>query len=266
TADQVHHPVVREALRLLKIDRGIEIVSVADVPANVGLGTSSSFTVGLLNALYAFKAKNPSPRVLAQEALAIERVILKESGGLQDQYIAAYGGLASIDVNTEGRVMVNPLKIDPHLVAELENRLLYFYTNLTRNASEIQAQHVDSIVRGNGEVIESLHEIKRIGTETKDALLSGDLDRFGRLLGEHWDYKKRLNGNISNSAINRWYEAALKAGALGGKLVGAGGGGFLMLYCPPEAKNRIRLESEKEGLKEINFRFESSGSRILLNI
>jgi D-glycero-alpha-D-manno-heptose-7-phosphate kinase len=264
--EHIQHPVVRETLRLLNIGRGIEIVSVSDVPANAGLGTSSSFTVGLLNALHASKGENPSPRTLAEEALTIERVILKEPGGVQDQYVAAYGGLISLAISRKGEVAVTPLQINHHLVSELENRLLFFYTNVTRTASEIQTEHVQAIANGNGGVIESLHEIKRIGLETRAAFESGNLDRFGRLLDEHWNYKKKIGGNISNGDIDRWYQMAIEAGAFGGKLVGAGGGGFLMLYCHPEAKDRVRTVLTNEELREISLRFEASGSRVILNI
>ncbi|MBI4596885.1 MAG: hypothetical protein HY737_00605 [Candidatus Omnitrophica bacterium] len=266
TREEIQHPVVREALELLKIAPGIEIVSISDVPANTGLGTSSSFTVGLLNALHAYKGEHPTPETLAREALTIERIILKEPGGLQDQYVAAYGGLLSLGISTKGKVAVHALKVDPHVVSELENRLVFFYTNFSRTASEIQAGHAQAISSGNGQALESLHEIKRIGLKTKTAFEAGDLDGFGRLLHAHWDSKKKLGGNISNGSIDRWYQIAMEAGALGGKLMGAGGGGFLMLYCHPEAKHRIRALLAKESLKEIAFRFEATGSRIILNI
>ena len=263
--DQIQHPVVREALRLLDIGPGIEIVTVSDVPANVGLGTSSSFTVGLLNALHAFKGENPSPRALAQEALTIERVILKEAGGVQDQYVAAFGGVLSLQINTKGDVAIHPLNITADTVAELERRLVFFYTNLQRSASDLQSGHVQAIHTSHDGVLESLHEIKRIGLKTKAAFENGQLDRFGRLLDEHWSCKKRLAG-VTNERIDRWYQTALDAGALGGKLMGAGGGGFLMLYCQPRVRERVRGVLVKEQLKEINFRFEASGSRILLNL
>ena len=263
--DQVQHPVVREALKLLGLGRGIEIVSISDVPANTGLGTSSSFAVGLLNALHAFKSENPSPQTLAQEALHIERVLLKEAGGVQDQYIAAYGGFLAIHVNKQGEVAVSPLRTDTDLLAELERRLVFFYTRFQRSASAIQAEHVQSLSHGAHEAVESLHEIKRIGMETREAFEHGELDRFGRLLDAHWNCKKRIGANISNGEIDRWYGMALEAGALGGKLVGAGGGGFLMLYCHPDARDRVRAILSKD-LKELRVRFEASGSRILLNI
>jgi D-glycero-alpha-D-manno-heptose-7-phosphate kinase len=264
--EKILHPVVRGALQLLEINEGIEIVSVADVPANTGLGTSSSFAVGLLNALHTYKGENPSAETLAREAVTIERVILKEPGGVQDQYIAAYGSIISMDVNTAGDVAVAPLKLDSRLIAELERRLIFFYTNFKREASDIQSVHVKTIMNGNGKARESLHEIKRIGFETRDAFRTGDLDRFGRLLDEHWSLKKKVGANVSNVWIDRWYKIAMEAGALGGKLLGAGGGGFFMFYCHPEARDRIHEVLAKEKLWEIDFRFDSCGSKILVNI
>lgn len=263
--DQIQHPVVREALKLLQIGRGIEMVTVSDVPANVGLGTSSSFTIGLLNALHAFKGEHPAPPQLAQEALTIERVILQEAGGVQDQYIAAYGGLLSLTINRRGDVSVSPLRLDADLIAELERRLVFFYTKQQRSAPDLQAEHSKAIAESHDGVVESLHEIKRIGLETKAAFESGRLDKFGRLLDAHWNCKKHLAGT-TNEEIDRWYQVALDAGALGGKLMGAGAGGFLMLYCQPRVRDRVRGALSKEQLKEISFRFEATGSRILLNI
>src|SRR3989338_243355 len=210
--EEVQHPVVREALKMLGLGRGIEIVSMSDVPANTGLGTSSSFTVGLLNALHAFKGENPSQKTLAEEALQIERIILKEPGGVQDQYVAAYGGLISIEVNRKGDVGVSPLRIDADLMAELDRRLGFFYTKFQRSASAIQSEHVQALTNGNHQAVESLHEIKRIGLETRTAFEKGKLDRFGHLLNEHWNYKKQLGVNVSNENIDRWYQQAIEAG------------------------------------------------------
>jgi D-glycero-alpha-D-manno-heptose-7-phosphate kinase len=264
--DEVQHPVVREALRLLNLGKGIEIVSLSDVPANVGLGTSSTFTVGLLCALHAYRGDHPSPQTLAQEALTIERHILKETGGVQDQYVAAYGGIISIDVNKQGNIAVAPLQVDQNIIEELEMKLLFFYTNIQRTAHKLQAGHSQAVSNGVEEVTESLHQIKRIGLEVEEAIRGNDLDRFGILLDEHWKCKNRIGKDISNSSIDSWYRMAKEAGALGGKLLGAGGGGFLMFYCQNGVKDRVRKLLVKEGLKEINFRFEPTGSRIILHI
>jgi D-glycero-alpha-D-manno-heptose-7-phosphate kinase len=266
SASEVKHPVVGAALRLLEIDQPVEIVSLLDVPANTGLGASSAFTVALLNALHVFKGENPSRETLAQEAFTIERVILNEPGGVQDQYIAAYGGVLSIAISTKGEVMLTPLKIDTQVVRDLENKLVFFYTNLQRSAVDIQGEHVQSITRGDEAVIESLHEIKRIGLESKKALTKGDLDRFGQLLDEHWNQKKRVGDNITTSSIDRWYQLAMNSGALGGKLMGAGGGGFLMFYCPVGHRDQVCSTLTREGLREINLLFEPAGSKLLVNI
>ncbi len=266
SSEKIQHPVVRAILQMVDVGKGIEIVSVSDVPANAGLGASSSFTVGLLNALHTYRGENPSPETLAHEALTIERVILQESVGVQDQYVAAYGGLISLDVNKIGKVTIQPLKLDPELVAELERRLVFYYTFQTRTASEVQSEHVKAISDGEERVIDSLHGIKQIGLETKAAFERGDLDQFGRLMDKHWNHKKRVGGNISNGNVDRWYKMAREAGSLGGKLMGAGGGGFLMFYCQPACRDRVRNVLTAEGLKEISFRFEPAGSRILLNL
>lgn len=263
--EEILHPVVHAVLKMLKIGRGIEIVSLSDVPANVGLGTSSSFTVGLLCALHAYLDENPSPLTLAQEALTIERQILKEAGGVQDQYIAAYGGLVSMDIGKKGDVGIEPLKMDPETIETLESRLIFFYTNLQRDSTQIQANNVDAISKGAADITESLHRIKEIGVQTKKAFETGDLDQFGRLMDEHWKNKRKMSKDISNNAIDSWYKMAINAGALGGKLLGAGGGGFMMFYCQNGVKDRIRAALSKEGLKEISFRFEPKGSRIILH-
>ena len=266
SADQITHPVVSKVLQLLEIEQPVEIVSVSDVPASVGLGTSSSFTVGLLNALHTFRGENCSPDSLAKEALAIERVMLNEPGGVQDQYIAAYGGLIALDINTAGDVAVTPLGLAPEVIANLESNLLFFYTNVQREAMEIQSQHVESIKKGQESVLASLHEIKRIGFASKEALKAGELDRFGCLLDEHWNFKRNVGDNVSTKEIDKWYKLAMGSGALGGKLMGAGGGGFLMFYCPTQKKDCVRATLAQQGLKEIYIRFEPGGSKIILNI
>ena len=266
SADQITHRVVSKALQLLGIGQSVEIVSVSDVPANSGLGTSSSFTVGLLNALHTFKGDNCSPESLAKEALTIERVLLNEPGGVQDQYVAAYGGLIALDINTAGEVEVTPLELTPEVINNLESSLLFFYTRLQRQAMEIQAQHVESIKKGHAGVLASLHEIKRIGLASKEALKAGELDRFGCLLDEHWNYKRSVGDNVSTKEIDGWYDLAKDAGALGGKLMGAGGGGFLMFYCPNHKRDLVRATLAQQGLQEIYIRFEPEGSEIILNI
>ena len=161
---------------------------------------------------------------------------------------------------------VTPLRIDPAVLSNLENRLVFFYTKQQRVAMEIQGEHVKSIAASDSQVLESLHEIKSIGIKSKEAICVGDLDHYGRLLNDHWNSKKRVSSNISNPGVDRWYDMAMDSGALGGKLIGAGGGGFLMFYCQTEAKELVRKGFAREGLKEINFRFEPSGAKVVMNI
>ncbi len=266
--DEIGHPIVREALKMLDIGGGIEIAVLSDVPANVGLGTSSSFTVGLLNALHTYNfdiicdGVYPAPRLLAEDAVTIERYKLKEAGGIQDQYIAAYGGMQVIRVNELGEVSIKALDMYPLLIDVLESKLIFFYTNLQREACKIQAEHARAITQD--EIIENLHQIKSIGHISKIALENGDFDVFGALLHNHWLAKQGMGG-ISTPQIDSWYQMAIDAGALGGKLIGAGGGGFLMFYCP-NGKDKVREILTKEGLKEIAIRFEPTGSRVILHL
>lgn len=263
TVDEIGHPIVREALKMLNIGNGIEIAVLSDVPANVGLGTSSSFTVGLLNVLHAYRGDIQLKEQLAQEAITIERYILKEAGGIQDQYIAAYGGIQVINVNELDKVHIEPLYIATILKEVLESKLIFFYTNLQRNACEIQAKHISLI--SQDKITENLHNIKEIGILSKEYLEKGQLNKFGELLHEHWVAKRGMAGGVSTPQIDSWYQMALSAGATGGKLIGAGGGGFLMFYCP-DGKDRIREILINEGLKEIAIRFEPTGSRVILHL
>lgn len=264
--DKIEHPVVREALRLMNIRSNIEIVTMADAPSNTGLGTSSSFTVGLLSALHAYKRESISLKTLAEEACNLEQNILKEAVGKQDQYAATYGGLICLDISRRGEVTVFPLKINPADIAELESNLLFFYTGIRRGSADIQSDHQKAIERNEERVIETLHKIDKIGREIKRALELGAFDKFGELLNEHWKVKKNLSVKISNPRIDRWYNRALKSGALGGKIMGAGGGGFFMFYCKDGTRDRLRKSMLKEGLQEIRFRFETTGSKIIANI
>lgn len=264
--EEINNPVVRAVLRFLKIAAQVEIVSIADVPANSGLGTSSSFTVGLLNALHTFRNEIPSRKTLAEEAVHIERVVLAESGGIQDQYIAAYGGFNRIRVAPSGAIDVDPMGIDDHVISKLESRLIFFYTRRLRDSAEMQKKTTEGICGGNSRSLEGLHRVKAIGADIRAALETGNLDRFGALLNEHWEYKKRYAGHATNEAIDRWYALAAESGALGGKLIGAGGGGFLMFYCPNETKDAVRQRLCRENLEELTCRFDNSGTKILINI
>jgi D-glycero-alpha-D-manno-heptose-7-phosphate kinase len=263
--DDVKHPVVREALRLLGLKTHLEIVSVGDMPAETGLGSSGSFTVGLLHALHALKNENPSRHKLAEEACHLEMVILKEPCGVQDQYIAAFGGFRCLDIARDGKVTVSPLRIHDDAVYELENNLLFYYTGIKRNASSVLQDQSKSIEENRSKALDAMHNIKEIGFKVKHALENGDLTEFGRLQHEHWMAKKCTSSQIANGPIDRWYAVALKNGALGGKLMGAGGGGFLVFYCE-NGRDKLRKAMAREGLREVDFRFEREGSKIATNL
>lgn len=263
--DDIRHPVVREALRLLGLKSHLEIVSIGDIPAETGLGSSGSFTVGLLHALHAFKDENPSRHKLAKEACHLEMEILKEPCGAQDPYIAAFGDFICLDIARNGRVNVSPLRMSDNTVRELENNLLFFYTGIKRSASLVLQDQGKSIEENRSKALDAMHCIKEIGFKVKHALENGDLTEFGRLQHEHWMAKKSTSSQIANGPIDRWYERALKSGAMGGKIMGAGGGGFLMFYCE-DGKDRVRKAMAREGLKEVRFGFEPEGSKIVINL
>jgi len=263
--DDIRHPIVREGLRFLGLKSYLEIVSIADLPAETGLGSSGSFTVSLLHALHAFKDENPSRRKLAKEACFLEMGILKEPSGVQDPYIAALGGFICLDIAKDGKVNVSPLKIADDAVHELENNMIFFYTGLKRSSTMVLQDQRKSILDDKSKALDSMHHIKKIGFKVKHALENGDLSEFGRLQHEHWLAKKGTSSKISSDPIDKYYEKGLRNGALGGKLVGAGGGGFLMFYCE-NGKDRLRKTLSKEGLREVRFKFEPEGSKIVINM
>jgi D-glycero-alpha-D-manno-heptose-7-phosphate kinase len=263
--DDVKHTLAREALRRFGIASGIEIVSIADIPAGTGLGSSSSYLVGLLNALHALFQDQASPQKLAEEACHIELEVLKKPIGKQDQYMAAFGGLTTLDIKPDGRVCVTRLELDVDLVESLEHNILMFYTNEMRDATAILKKQDEATRRKDRKVVYSLCEIKDIGLEISDAISKGKLRRFGELLDLHWESKKRLSDGISNPQIDAWYEIAKQNGAIGGKISGAGGGGFLMLYCE-EDKTRLRQAMHAAGLRELKFRFDFEGSKVVFDV
>jgi D-glycero-alpha-D-manno-heptose-7-phosphate kinase len=261
---QVEHTLAREALRHFGIQTGIEIVSIADIPAGTGLGSSSCYLVGLLNGLHALMQNQVSPQQLAEEACHVELEILKKPIGKQDQYMAAFGGLTVLEISTDGHVRASQLNMSVDLVETLENNLLLFFTGETRNATVILTQQDQGTLRRDSVVVSSLCEIKDIGLEIRDAISKGNLRRFGQLLDIHWQSKKRLSAGISNPQIDTWYELARRHGAIGGKISGAGGGGFLMLYCE-ERKTELREAMRKAGLRELHFRLEFEGSKVVFD-
>ena len=265
SVDDIKHPVVREGLRLLGFKEHLEIVSAADVPAETGLGSSGSFTVGLLHALHAFKDEHPSRVDLAEEASRLEMEVLREPCGVQDTYIAAFGGFTCLDIAKNGQVDVSPLNIRDDIVRELENNLLFFYTGIKRSAPSVLEDQAKRIEKDNSGAVDAMHYIKEIGFRVKHALERGDLGEFGKLQHEHWMAKKKTSPEISNSPIDKWYKRALNCGASGGKIMGAGGGGFLMLYCE-NGKDKVRKAMSREGLGEVRFQFQSEGSKVIIDI
>ncbi len=262
----VKHRIFREALAYLGIDSGIELVSIADVPANCGLGTSSSFTVSLLNALHAYKREFVSQKQLAEEACHIEIDALHEPIGKQDQYIAAFGGLTCLTFEKSGNVLVEALKISDEILDQLESNISLFYTGIERSASDILSEQDEKSKKDDPNMIENLHKIKEIGLQTRKALERGNVNEFGELLHTHWETKRKRSDRMSDPFIDECYEAARKNGALGGKLIGAGGGGFFMFYCPNSDKLRLSQTMKKMGLRPMKFNFDFEGAKILVNM
>jgi D-glycero-alpha-D-manno-heptose-7-phosphate kinase len=263
--DQVEHTLAREGMKLFGLTKGVEVVSVADIPSGTGLGSSSCYLVGLLNALRALMQKPVAPQELAEEACHIELNILKKPIGKQDQYMAAFGGLTTLTIDCDGSVLAERLPVGGELVEALENNLLLFYTHGTRDATEILSRQDGAARKKDASVVANLREIKDIGLEIRDEIVKGNLRRFGELMDVHWQAKKRLSHGITNPQIDGWYELARRNGAIGGKISGAGGGGFLMLYCE-EDKCRLRRAMRGAGLRELNFRFEFEGSKVVFDI
>jgi D-glycero-alpha-D-manno-heptose-7-phosphate kinase len=260
--DEIDHPIFREVLALHPIGPAVELVSLADIPAGTGLGSSGAFTVGLLRAIYAHQRRPVAPADLAEEACSIEIDRLKRPVGKQDQYIAAFGGLTSFEFQPDGAVVVDPLAVSTETMHHLEEHLVMFFTGYSREADRVlQEQHVRSEA-GDTEMLKNLDFIKEIGTATKKALEGGDSTEFARLMNEHWQYKKRRSSSMSNSQIDHWYDVALRSGALGGKLVGAGNGGFLLFYAKDTAA--LRNSMVNEGLREVRFQFDHDGSTVLV--
>jgi D-glycero-alpha-D-manno-heptose-7-phosphate kinase len=263
--DDVKHTLAREALRHFGVASGVEIVSIADIPAGTGLGSSSSYLVGLLNAMHTLLQDQATPQKLAEEACQIELEVLKKPIGKQDQYMAAFGGLTALDIDPDGRVGVTRLGLDVDLLEDLESNILMFFTNEMRDATSILKRQDEATRSKDQTVVTSLREIKDIGLEISDSISKGNLRRFGQLLDDHWQSKKRLSEGISNPQIDAWYELAKKNGAIGGKISGAGGGGFLMLYCE-DNKTRLREAMRGAGLRELKFRFDFEGSKVVFDV
>ncbi len=260
--DKIKHPIIRESLKLLGMDNNyLEIASMADIPAGTGLGSSGSFTTALLKALHTYKRNLIHPKELAEQACDIEINKLGEPIGKQDQYIAAYGGITCFEFSRKA-VKAYPLKIEKEILYDLEDNLLLFFTGYTRSASGILKEQHHKSKANDRKMIENLHFIKQLGIESKRALEKGDLNKFGELMNVHWEHKKKRSSSMSNAKINDWYDLALRNGALGGKLIGAGGGGFLMFYVSDGVK--LRRTMTESGLEEVRFRFDFEGTKVIV--
>jgi D-glycero-alpha-D-manno-heptose-7-phosphate kinase len=260
--EEIQHPILRLALKLHDLEPGLEIVSVADIPAGTGLGSSGSFTVGLLRALHGFKRQPVTHGDLAEEACHIEIDLLHEPAGKQDQYIASFGGLTCFEFREDGVVHVSPLSISTATLHDLEEHLVMFFTGYSRSASDLLADQQRRTESDDEEMVANLDDIKRIGLETRRVLEGGDTDRLGELMHEHWLHKKERSPGMSNENLNRWYDRAIQSGALGGKLVGAGGGGFLLFFTRDQV--RLREAMAAEGLTEVRFSFDHDGSTLIV--
>ncbi|MCY7360484.1 MAG: sugar kinase, partial [Ignavibacteria bacterium] len=255
---EIEHRIFRESLRFAEIKKQVEIVSIADVPSNCGLGTSSTFTVALLSALFSYKRNHKTLTELAECACKIEIDILKEPIGKQDQYAAAFGGFNAYTFHKNGEVTVEPVNISEGAMMELQSNIFLFYLNKKRSAGDILKEQNKKTKDNNVDVVNRLHKIKEIGLHTRKIFEKNKIDEFGELLHEHWILKKGLSNKISDAFIDEAYELARQNGAMGGKVIGAGGGGFLLFYCPKE-KSKLISAMKKIGLEPTWFTFEHEG-------
>lgn len=260
--DEIQHPIIREALKMLDWkDPHIEICSMADIPAGTGLGSSSSFTTALLRALHTMQGNIVSTRTLAEEACEIEMNRLHEPIGKQDQYIASYGGITCMNFHKDGYVWVDPLQISTETLYNLEDNLILFFTGFTHSAGNILKEQDEKSKSKNEDMLKNLDFVKDLGFQSKAAFEKGNLEEFADIMNVHWEYKKKRSGGMSNPQIDEWYDLALKNGALGGKMIGAGGGGFLMFYA--KDKMKLRKVMTQAGMSEVRFRFEMEGCKVL---
>lgn len=267
TVDQVAHPVIREALKMMSVTKSVDLANMSDIPAGTGLGSSGAFTVALLQALHTRNNTFCTKQDLAEEAYHIERELLGQPVGKQDQYISAFGGITSFgfhkdDLHNLDFVDINPVSLSPETFANLEDNLLLFFTGYSRSASDILKDQDTKSAANDDDMIENLHDIKQLGLMSYNALRDGDLNLFAEFMDSHWQTKRERSG-MSNPHIDELYELGIANGALGGKLVGAGGGGFLMFYA--EDKTRLRAVMRNAGLREVRFHFDFEGTKILVN-
>ena len=262
--DQVQHPIIREVLRTLNLKSPqIEISSFADIPSGTGLGSSGSFTTALIKALYSHYKKHMHPSQIAELACEIEMTKLGEPIGKQDQYIAAYGGISEFHFHKDGSVSSSPLNLEMRTIHDLEDNLLLFFTGISRSASEILNDQNTKSSRKDQIMIDNLHFTKELGIQSKEALLANNTSKFAELMNEHWEHKKSRSLGMSNEIIDNAYNQAILAGAIGGKLVGAGGGGYLMFYS--NDKQKLRHKMSELGLEEVRFHFDFEGTKVILS-
>lgn len=262
--EEVKHRIIREALRILNLRTPqIEVTTLADIPAGTGLGSSGSFTTALIHALYAHRKQPIQPLELAEMACQIEIDRLGEPIGKQDQYIAAYGGLTCFTFHKDNHVTAESLKISMDTLFDMEDNILLFFTGYSRSAGSILKDQYTRTKSNDDEMLKNLHFVKDLGYRSKEALETGDMELFGKLMHEHWEHKKRRSVGMSNQKIDEWYELGMKNGAVGGKLVGAGGGGFLMFYATD--RNKLRHVMKKAGLEEVRFGFDFEGTKVVLS-
>ena len=260
----IHHPIVREVLKLKKLKTSqIEITALADISSGTGLGSSGSFTTALIKSLYAHNKKLIHPQDLAKLACHIEIDRLKEPIGKQDQYISSYGGVTCFTFKKNDKVIAEPLKISPSKLTELEDNLLLFFTGYSRKAGDILKEQDTKTKKNENKMIDNLNFVKQLGFKSKKLLETGKLSQFADLMNEHWEFKQSRSKQMSNKNISKWYYDGLKNGAIGGKLVGAGGGGFLMFYA--HDKEKLRKKMFQNGLEELRFNFDFQGTQTILS-
>lgn len=259
SVEQIQHDMLRQALAKYKLPTGVELHSVSELPGGSGLGSSGAFLVCALHLLNAFEKKEMTRQDLAELASRIEMVELGRSCGKQDQYSAAFGGIVALEIAKDGRVTVEDLRLAPSTVKRLENNLLMYHTGFSRDANDLLKRQSRKLASEEGDAVSRMMKIKDIGYRSRDCLVSGDLDGFGRLLHEHWELKRSMQSEMSNPRIDEVYALALENGSLGGKLIGAGGGGFLMFYVPADRHRPFQAAMERAGLLELDWRFSFSG-------
>jgi len=262
--NELQHDIAKEAMLMMEIDKALEIVSMADVPAGTGLGSSSCYAVGLLNGLHTMKREYVSLQTLAEEACKLEINRLGKPLGKQDQYMAAFGGLTVLEIGKDGKVKVRKADVPEETVGDLNRNLLMFYTNTQRDANEILSEQSNGAKEEKKNVVESMHFIKDLGYKILDAAESGNITDIGFLFDEHWQHKKKISEKMSNSHFDRIYGIAKESGALGGKISGAGGGGFFLFYVE-EKHGKFREAMKSLGLREMKYRFDFEGTKVLVN-